>query len=144
MLKQVGQVGRSKHAIAAEVLTEAYPEGEYNLDGAAGTGGGDGGELSVEHLVGALGRAPGLGALKKKLARVDAGELPLATPLPPTVQGRLERKAAYEAGAKDISKWRAQVPPTVPLPPYRKARALVRVFPWSASAARRQTERVSE
>jgi U3 small nucleolar RNA-associated protein 14 len=64
----------------------------------------------VEDLVGALGRAPGLGALKKKLARVEGGELPLAVPLPPTVQGRLERKAAYEAGAKDIGKWRAQVP----------------------------------
>jgi U3 small nucleolar RNA-associated protein 14 len=86
------------------------PPGNQGSIHTPGTGGGDGGELSVEDLVGALGRAPGLGALKKKLARVEGGELPLAVPLPPTVQGRLERKAAYEAGAKDIGKWRAQVP----------------------------------
>jgi hypothetical protein len=41
MLKQVGQVGRSKYSIAADVMTEAYPEGEFNLDGAAGANIGD-------------------------------------------------------------------------------------------------------
>ncbi|KAG7667273.1 hypothetical protein Ndes2526B_g04225 [Nannochloris sp. 'desiccata'] len=83
------------------VVTEVYPESEFNLPAA-----GAGGELTLADLIAGLGdnRAK-LGSARKTLERLEKKTAPVAAPLPGPIRDRQERKAGYEAAKEDIAKW---------------------------------------
>ncbi|KAL6752320.1 small-subunit processome [Haematococcus lacustris] len=105
---------KAKQADAqATVLTEAYPEAEFNLNpGAASAGLSASGELSVADLIKGLGNegrrklAP---AARKMLEKMAAGAKAVAAPLPRTIKERTERRAGYETTSKEVSKWQPLV-----------------------------------
>ncbi|KAK4413376.1 putative protein C57A7.06 [Sesamum alatum] len=91
--------GRKKKDI---IITEAYPESEYNpssdiLDGD--------GRISIQDLLDPLHGKSGFSKLRKNLQRMNKKSVPTLAPLPKSEQERLERKAAYEHSKKDITKW---------------------------------------
>ncbi|KAL0351313.1 UNVERIFIED_CONTAM: U3 small nucleolar RNA-associated protein 14A [Sesamum calycinum] len=91
--------GRKKKDI---IITEAYPESEYNpssdiLDGD--------GRISIQDLLDPLHGKSGFSKLRKNLQRMNKKSVPTLAPLPKPEQERLERKAAYEHSKKDITKW---------------------------------------
>lgn len=95
----------------AAVVSEAYPEAEFNLNPGAASAGGAG-ALKLSDLLAGLGgdAKKKLGAARKLLEKVggaagDRGVAPVSVPLPSVVAERQERKAGYEAAAKDVSKW---------------------------------------
>ncbi|XP_073275995.1 uncharacterized protein [Primulina huaijiensis] len=84
------------------IVSEAYPESEYNptsdiLDGK--------GLISIQDLVEPLHGMSGFSKLRKDLRRMEKKSAPIIAPLPKADQERLERKAAYEQSKKDITKW---------------------------------------
>ncbi|KAL0437911.1 UNVERIFIED_CONTAM: putative protein C57A7.06 [Sesamum latifolium] len=84
------------------IITEAYPESEYNpssdiLDGD--------GRISIQDLLDPLHGKSGFSKLRKNLQRMNKKSVPTLAPLPKPEQERLERKAAYEHSKKDITKW---------------------------------------
>ncbi|KZV33098.1 hypothetical protein F511_03364 [Dorcoceras hygrometricum] len=84
------------------IISEAYPESEYNpsrdiLDGK--------GLISIQDLVESLHGKSGFSKLRKDLRRMESKAAPIITPLPQADQERVERKAAYEQSKKDITKW---------------------------------------
>ncbi|GIL87950.1 hypothetical protein Vretifemale_15914 [Volvox reticuliferus] len=106
------------------VVSEAYPESEYNLNpGAASAGGSAAGTLSIADLLqGLTGKERRqLGAARRLLEKVAGagdgkgkatggkGLRPVSVPLPTVVAARQERKAGYEAAAKEVTKWQSIV-----------------------------------
>ncbi|KAK3278485.1 hypothetical protein CYMTET_13577, partial [Cymbomonas tetramitiformis] len=91
----------------AKVLSEAFPEAEYNVNPASGTAVDTNTQLSVDKLVGALGRDAG--SLRRKLEKAGKRGEAVTAPLPATIQARVEREAAYEQGVKDVTKWQGVV-----------------------------------
>ncbi|KAL2538946.1 U3 ribonucleoprotein (Utp) family protein [Forsythia ovata] len=84
------------------IISEAYPESEYNpsrdiLDG--------NGRISIQDLLDPLHGKSGYSKLRKSLHRMENKSMPIHAPLPKPDQERLERKAAYEQSKKDITKW---------------------------------------
>ncbi|CAK9175337.1 unnamed protein product [Ilex paraguariensis] len=84
------------------VISEAYPESEYNpsrdvLDGD--------GRISIEDLLDPLHGKSGFSKLRKSMHRMERRSMSIHAPLPKPDRERLERKAAYEQSKKDISKW---------------------------------------
>lgn len=84
------------------IVSEAYPESEYNpssdiLDGK--------GLISIQDLVEPLHGKSGFSKLRKDLRRMENKSAPIIAPFPKADQERLERKAAYEQSKKDITKW---------------------------------------
>lgn len=84
------------------VISEAYPESEYNpsrdvLDGD--------GLISVEDLLGTLQGKPGYGKIRKRLQQVEKKSASIEAPLPKPERERLERKAVSDILKKDITKW---------------------------------------
>ncbi|EFJ43959.1 hypothetical protein VOLCADRAFT_121361 [Volvox carteri f. nagariensis] len=118
---------RARRDANAAVVSEAYPESEYNLNpGAASAGGAAAGTLSVADLLKGLtaGERRKLGAARRLLEKVAAaggggqaeaaaggskGLRPVPVPLPAVVAERQERKAGYEAAAEDVTKWQSIV-----------------------------------
>ncbi|GBF90520.1 hypothetical protein Rsub_03516 [Raphidocelis subcapitata] len=96
---------------APRVVAEAYPESEFHGGGAAADGaGGGGGELRLSDLMAGLGEGRAkLGASRKLLERLERRGGPVEAPLPRAVRERQERKAGYEATAKDVTKWQPVV-----------------------------------
>ncbi|GFR45758.1 hypothetical protein Agub_g7173 [Astrephomene gubernaculifera] len=109
----------------AAVVSEAYPESEYNLNPGAASAGGLA-SLSIADLL--KGLAPEerrkLGAARRLLEKVGGagagaedeeeggsrrrgtkGLKPVSVPLPGIIAERQERKAGYEAASKEVSKW---------------------------------------
>jgi U3 small nucleolar RNA-associated protein 14 len=71
---------------------------------------GGGGRITVADLMGSLeGSAGGLGALKKRLERVEGGSGPVSAPLPRVIKERIERQAGYEHTKQDIARWQPLV-----------------------------------
>lgn len=84
------------------VISEAYPESEYNpsrdvLDGD--------GRITIEDLLGSLQGKSVCSELRKRRHQMERKSAPLQAPLPKGVRDKLERKAAYEQSKKDITKW---------------------------------------
>ncbi|KAL9173485.1 hypothetical protein ABFS82_03G117800 [Erythranthe guttata] len=82
------------------IISEAYPESEYNPSGDILDGDG---RISIEDLMDPLHGKTGFSKLRKNLHRMDKKSI--HAPLPKTDQDRIERKAAYEQSKKDITKW---------------------------------------
>lgn len=93
--------GKKKHDNNA-VITEAYPESEYNpsrdvLDGR--------GWISINDLLAPLRENPGYSKLRKRINHLDRKVPPMQASLHKAEKDRLERKAAYEHSKKDLYKW---------------------------------------
>ncbi|KAK6129619.1 hypothetical protein DH2020_036629 [Rehmannia glutinosa] len=84
------------------IISEAYPESEYNPSGDILDGDG---RISIQDLLDPLHGKSGFSKLRKSLHRMEKKSITTLTPLPKTDQERLERKAAYEQSKKDITKW---------------------------------------
>ncbi|KAK9806336.1 hypothetical protein WJX72_010623 [[Myrmecia] bisecta] len=93
------------------VISEAYPESEYNLQPSVlSAGEAAAGELTIADLVGGLGDSKRkLGAARKTLEKLDKKAEPVAAPLPGPIRQRQERKAGYEATGKEVTKWQPVV-----------------------------------
>ncbi|CAH9146993.1 unnamed protein product [Cuscuta epithymum] len=97
-------IGKKKRS--DDIITEAYPESEYNpsrdiLDGD--------GRISIADLLDPLHGKSGYSELRKNIQRMEKKAISIHAPLPRPDQERLERKAAYEQSKKDISKWEPSV-----------------------------------
>ncbi|PRQ26398.1 putative small-subunit processome, Utp14 protein [Rosa chinensis] len=84
------------------VVSEAYPESEYNptrdmLEGE--------GALSIGDLLDPLQGKHGYSKLKKRVRILDKKSTPIQAPLPKPVQQRLERNAAYDKSKEELRKW---------------------------------------
>lgn len=88
------------------IISEAYPESEYNpsrdiLDGD--------GRISVQDLLGPLQGKFGYSKVRKSMSRMEKKSIPMHAPLPKPDQQRLERKVAYDFSKKDVTKWEPHV-----------------------------------
>ncbi|XP_009609520.1 uncharacterized protein [Nicotiana tomentosiformis] len=88
------------------IISEAYPESEYNpsrdiLDGD--------GRISVQDLLGPLQGKSGYSKVRKSMSRMEKKSIPMHAPLPKPDQQRLERKVAYDFSKKDVTKWEPHV-----------------------------------
>ncbi|KAL8142380.1 hypothetical protein V2J09_015412 [Rumex salicifolius] len=83
------------------VVSEAYPESEYNptSDVLAGKG-----NLSIQDFLEPLHDMPGYSKLKKKMQNVEK-EMPLQAPLPKPVQDKIQRAVVYDHSKKEVTKW---------------------------------------
>ncbi|KAK2965173.1 hypothetical protein RJ640_019928 [Escallonia rubra] len=84
------------------VISEAYPESEYNpsrdvLDGD--------GRISVQDLLDPLHGKSGFSKVRKNLHRMERKSMSIQAPLPKPDREKLERKVAYEKSKKEITKW---------------------------------------
>uniref|UniRef100_A0A2N9E4P4 Uncharacterized protein n=1 Tax=Fagus sylvatica TaxID=28930 RepID=A0A2N9E4P4_FAGSY len=87
------------------VISEAYPESEYNpsrdvLDG--------GGRISMEDLLVPLKDKPGFNKLRKRMDQMKKSEA-IEAPLPTVIREKMEREIAYKFSKKDIAKWESIV-----------------------------------
>ncbi|KAF8401450.1 hypothetical protein HHK36_012389 [Tetracentron sinense] len=84
------------------VVSEAYPESEYNpsrdaLDGE--------GRISIQDLLDPLHGKPGYSKLRKRMHQLERKSMSVQAPLPKADREKLERKVAYEQSKRDITKW---------------------------------------
>ncbi|KAK9945694.1 hypothetical protein M0R45_011193 [Rubus argutus] len=84
------------------VVSEAYPESEYNptrdiLEGE--------GALSIRDLLDPLQGKHGYSKLRKSVRTLEKKSAPIQAPLPKPVQERLERNAAYDKSKEELRKW---------------------------------------
>ncbi|KAB2605127.1 hypothetical protein D8674_004844 [Pyrus ussuriensis x Pyrus communis] len=84
------------------VVSEAYPESEYNptrdtLDGE--------GPVSIEDLLNPLHGKTGYSKLRKRIHHLEKKSVPTPAPLPKADQEKLERMAAYEKSTEELRKW---------------------------------------
>ncbi|CAM6036547.1 unnamed protein product [Sphagnum compactum] len=91
------------------MLSESYPESEFNLNpggkGSVTTVQG----ISVEELMGSLHETAGFGALRKRMQQLEKRGAPVHPPLPKAMQEKVERKVGYEKTRDEITKWQPQV-----------------------------------
>ncbi|KAI5070101.1 hypothetical protein GOP47_0014444 [Adiantum capillus-veneris] len=86
-----------------ELLSEAYPESEFNINPAADAYNLQ--QITVEDLMAPLQSTTGFGSLRKRMQQLEKKGVPVDAPLPKPVQQRLSRKAGYEKTSEEISKW---------------------------------------
>lgn len=84
------------------VISEAYPESEYNpsrdvLDGE--------GKITIQDLLDPLQGKYGYSKLRKRMHQLEKKSISVQAPLPNTDREKLERIATYEQSKKDITKW---------------------------------------
>lgn len=84
------------------VVSEAYPESEFNLDQKAS---GNTENVSIQDLMAPLYGSSGFGSLRKRMQQLEKNAMPVEAPLPKVVKDRLERKAAYVHTKEDVTKW---------------------------------------
>lgn len=97
--------GRKKK-INNVVVSEAYPESEYNptrdvLEGE--------GVLSIGDLLDPLQGKHGFSKLRKRVHTLEKKSAPIQAPLPKPVQERVERNAAYDKSKEELWKWESTV-----------------------------------
>ncbi|KAL5983692.1 hypothetical protein ACLOJK_017783 [Asimina triloba] len=85
-----------------EVLSEAYPESEYNLTRNPQDGDG---RISVQDLLDPLHGKPGFSKLRKRMHQLEKKSMSVPAPLPKPQREKLERKVAYKQSSKDITRW---------------------------------------
>ncbi|CAN0889043.1 U3 small nucleolar RNA-associated protein 14 [Linum grandiflorum] len=106
MLKEITKLpseafeGGSKRNEA--IISEPYPESEYNPSRDVLEGGG---KLTFEDLVQSLQQNPSYSKLRKETRHVDRKSIPLSAPLPKEVIDKVERQKAREKSNKEITKW---------------------------------------
>ncbi|KAF9606486.1 hypothetical protein IFM89_025761 [Coptis chinensis] len=88
------------------VVSETYPESEYNPS--RGALGGDG-LISVKDLLDPLQQMRGYNEIRKRMRKLDTESMSVPAPLPKLDQEKLERRVAYESSKKDLSKFGPQV-----------------------------------
>nr|GME15954.1 U3 small nucleolar RNA-associated protein 14 homolog A-like [Ipomoea batatas] len=93
-------VGKKKRSDT--IVSEAYPESEYNPSREILEGDG---RISIQDLLDPLQGKSGYSKLRKNIQRMEQKSMSINAPLPRPDQERLERKAAYEQSKKDITKW---------------------------------------
>eukprot|EP00873_Tetraselmis_striata_P003871 jgi/Tetstr1/424135/TSEL_014744.t1 len=103
-----GKRGPSKQSM---VLSEAYPEDEYNLNPSTTTAGAPSSGLSVSKLLAGLSGVggKGLGGARKELEKLERSAGPVDAPLPSNIAARAERIAAYDDTKRDVTKWQPLV-----------------------------------
>lgn len=94
---------REKRPKRVELLSEAYPESEFNIN--PSTDGNNMQQITVEDLMTPLQTTTGFGSLRKRMQQLEKKGVVLDAPLPNAVQERLSRKAGYEKANEEISKW---------------------------------------
>lgn len=102
-LKSILFIGKKKKNV---VVSEAYPESEYNpsrdvIDGD--------GHISINDLLESIQEKPAYSELRKRTHQMNRKTAVLQAPLPKEVRDKLNRKAAYAQSMKDIKKWELQV-----------------------------------
>ncbi|KAK4849568.1 hypothetical protein QYF36_026224 [Acer negundo] len=93
--------GKKKKKKKNAVISEAYPESEFNPSRDVLNGNG---QISIEELLEPLQGKPGYTEIRK-LIREDKNSTSIQAPLPRAEREMLERKAVYEQSKKDITKW---------------------------------------
>ncbi|CAL5437272.1 unnamed protein product [Camellia sinensis] len=88
------------------VISEAYPESEYNpsrdvLDGD--------GHINIQDLLDPLHGKSGFSKLRKSVHRMEKKSVPIHAPLPKADQEKLDRQLTYKHSKKGISKWESIV-----------------------------------
>lgn len=84
------------------VVSEAYPESEYNPSRDVLEGNG---RISIQDLLDPLHGKSGYSKLRKRMHQVERKSMSVHAPLPKADREKLERKVAYEQSKKDITKW---------------------------------------
>lgn len=84
------------------VVSEAYPESEFNPSHDAGDGDG---RITIQDLLDPLHGKAGYSKLRKRTSQMEKKPMSIQAPLPKPYREKLERKAAYEQSKKDITKW---------------------------------------
>jgi U3 small nucleolar RNA-associated protein 14 len=118
--------------------TEAYKESEYNLTIRESSNIKK--KIDLQDLIGSIQEETGFSGLKQKLASLESGgnrgtyKEPLPAPLPPRIQGKFNRQAAYEETKKDITKWEPIVK--------QNREAEVLKFPMNATPLHKPTNNV--
>ncbi|XP_031375900.1 uncharacterized protein C57A7.06-like, partial [Punica granatum] len=92
--------GKKKRSSA--VVSEAYPESEYNpshdiLEGD--------GKINIQDLLDPLQDKAGYSELRKRMQQLENKSAPIQAPLPKPDREKVERKVAYEQSKKEILKW---------------------------------------
>ncbi|OVA12705.1 Small-subunit processome [Macleaya cordata] len=88
------------------VVSEAYPESEYNPSRDALDGNG---RINIQDLLGPLHGKPGYSKLRNRMQQLERKSRSVQAPLTKVEQEKVERKAAYDETKKDISKWESLV-----------------------------------
>ncbi|XP_030451605.2 uncharacterized protein C57A7.06 [Syzygium oleosum] len=84
------------------VVSEAYPESEFNPSHDVGDGDG---RITIQDLLDPLHGKAGYSKLRKRTSQMEKKPMSIQAPLPKPYREKLERKVAYEQSKKDITKW---------------------------------------
>lgn len=84
------------------VVSEAYPESEFNPSHNVGDGDG---HITIQDLLDPLYGKAGYSKLRKRTSQMERKPMSIQAPLPKPYREKLERKVAYEQSKKDITKW---------------------------------------
>lgn len=84
------------------VVSEAYPESEFNPSHNVGDGDG---RITIQDLLDPLHGKAGYSKLRKRTSQMERKPMSIQAPLPKPYREKLERKVAYEQSKKDITKW---------------------------------------
>jgi U3 small nucleolar RNA-associated protein 14 len=87
------------------VVSEAYPESEFNLNPSSEDVKG----ITVEDLMTPLQDTAGFGTVRKRMEQLQKRSAPVEAPLPKIIQDRVNRKAAYEKTSDEITQWQPLV-----------------------------------
>ena len=87
-----------------ELLSEAFPESEFNINPTPNASDGQG-LITVEDLIAPLQGTTGFGSLRKRMYQLDKKGSIVNAPLSKAVQERVDRKAGYEQTSEEVSKW---------------------------------------
>ncbi|XP_074286816.1 uncharacterized protein C57A7.06 [Silene latifolia] len=88
------------------VVSEAYPESEFNPS--HGVLSGDG-QITIDDLLGPLRGKSGYSKVRNNIKRTEEKGIKIHAPLPKPDRERVERGTAYEKTKEDLTKWEGQV-----------------------------------
>ncbi|GBG74923.1 hypothetical protein CBR_g19437 [Chara braunii] len=106
--KRQQQTDSSRRKRTSTVVSEAFPESEFNVGVGVATAGvrEGGGKVTVSELVGSLAGTQGFAALRKKMDALQrTAAPPVAVPLAKPIKERVERQVGYSKAKEEVSKW---------------------------------------